>query len=177
LVPGATVKETLRLVQDYDNHKYIYKPEVIDSKLLSHHGNHFKIYMRLLKKKVITVVLDTEHDVRYCPLYPLRWFCRSHTTRICEVENAGKANEKILPADAGYGFLWRMVSHWGFEERDGGVYIETRAISLTRDVPAGLGWIIEPIIFKLPKQSLVNVLTATRRALCARVAAAPLPEG
>jgi hypothetical protein len=62
-VPGATVAQTVRLVQDYNNHKNIYKPEVIDSKLLSHQGDDFKIYMRLLKKKVITVVLDTYHDV------------------------------------------------------------------------------------------------------------------
>jgi hypothetical protein len=45
------------------------------------------------------------------------------------------------------------------------VYIECRAISLTRDVPLGLGWIIEPIIQKLPKESLINTLEATRRAL------------
>ena len=164
-IPGTTVKQTLLLVQDYDNHKRVYKPDVIDSKLLSHQGNDFKIYLRLLKKKIITVVLDTDHDVHYSPLGPTRWFCRSYTTRISEVEDAGKPKEKVVPPDTGYGFLWRLDSYWRFEERDGGVYVETRAISLTRDVPAGLGWIIEPIVRKLPKQSLINTLTATRKAL------------
>ena len=42
---------------------------------------------------------------------------------------------------------------------------ECRAISLTRDVPLGLGWAIEPIIQKLPKESLINTLEATRQAL------------
>ncbi len=51
-VPHATVEEALARVQDYDNHKNIYQPEVMDSKLISHHGNNFKIYLRLLKKKV-----------------------------------------------------------------------------------------------------------------------------
>lgn len=46
--------------------------------------------------------------------------------------------------------------------------VECRAISLTRDVPFGLGWAIEPIIQKLPKESLINTLEATRRALHAR---------
>ena len=81
------------------------------------------------------------------------------------MENAGKPNEKVAPPDTGYGFLWRLDSYWRFEERDSGVYVETRAISLTRDVPAGLGWIIEPIVRKLPRQSLINTLTATRKAL------------
>ena len=123
--PGVTVKETLRLVQDYDNHKDIYKPEVIDSKLMSHHGNRFKIYMRLLKKKIITVVLDTEHDVHYSALgLPALVLPARTPPRFARWKTPGKANEKILPADAGYGFLWRMISYWGFEERDGGVYIE-----------------------------------------------------
>jgi hypothetical protein len=164
-IPGTTVEQTLALVQDYDNHKNIYKPEVIDSKLLSHQGNDFKIYLRLRKKKIITVVLDTEHDVHYTPLSRMRWFCRSYTTRISEVEGAGKSNEKRLPPDTGYGFLWRLDSYWRFEERDGGVYVECRAISLTRDVPKGLGWIIEPIVRRLPGQSLINTLKATRQAL------------
>lgn len=164
-IPETTVANTLVLVQDYNNHKTIYQPEVIDSTLIRHHGNDFKIYLRLLKKKVITVVLDTDHDVRYRCLDPTRWTCRSHTTRIAEVENAGSPKEKVLPPDTGHGFLWRLSSYWRFQEREGGVYVECRAISLTRDVPFGLGWVIEPIIQNLPRESLINTLEATRRAL------------
>jgi len=173
-VQGATVERALALVQDYDDHKNIYKPDVVDSKLISCHENHFKISLRLLKKKVITVVLDTDHDVQYVPVGPKRWLCRSYTTRICEVEDAGKPTEKLRPPDTGYGFLWRLYSYWRFEERDDGVYIECRAISLTRDVPKGLGWIIDPIVRNLPKESLINILEATRRALSSETQQTPL---
>ena len=164
-IPNTTVEETLALIQDYDNHKNIYKPEVIDSALKSHHGNDFKIYLRLLKKKILTVVLDTDHDVHYLSLDRTRWLCRSHTTRIAEVEDAGSPKERVLPPDSGYGFLWRLYSYWRFQESNSGVYAECRAISLTRDVPFGLGWIIEPIVQNLPKESLINTLEATRQAL------------
>ena len=164
-IPATTVNETLAMVQDYDNHKNIYKPEVIESRLISHHGNDFQIYLRLLKKKILTVVLDTDHEVHYRSLDRTRWLCRSYTTRIAEVECAGTPKEKVLPPDAGHGFLWRLYSDWRFHEREGGVYVECRAISLTRDVPFGMGWVIEPIIQKLPKESLINTLQATRRAL------------
>ena len=164
-VPGSTVGDTVALVQDYDNHKNIYKPEVIASKLISRHENDFQIYLRLLKKKILTVVLDTDHDVQYRALDRTRWTCRSYTTRIAEVEHAGSPKENVLPPDTGYGFLWRLYSYWRFQERDGGVYVECRAISLTRDVPFGLGWVIEPIIQKLPRESLINTLVATRTAL------------
>ncbi|MBZ5679662.1 MAG: hypothetical protein LAO24_06120 [Acidobacteriia bacterium] len=165
LIPDATVAEVLKRVQDYDNHKNIYRPEVIASKLVSRRGNEFQIYLRLLKKKIMTVVLDTDHDVHYRSLDRTRWTCRSYTTRIAEVEGAGSPKERVLPPDTGYGFLWRLYSYWRFQEREGGVYIECRAISLTRDVPLGLGWVIEPIIQKLPKESLINTLEATRQAL------------
>jgi hypothetical protein len=167
LIPGTTVKSTLALIQNYDNHKNIYKPEVIDSKLLSQDDGDFKIYLRLLKKKIITVVLDTDHAVQYRSLNRSRWICNSFTTRIAEVEDAGSPKEKVLAPDTGHGFLWRLNSYWRFEERDGGVYVECRAISLTRDVPFGLGWAIEPIIQKLPKESLIHTLEATRQALLA----------
>jgi hypothetical protein len=71
----------------------------------------------------------------------------------------------VRPPDTGYGFLWRLYSYWRFQEREDGVYVECRAVSLTRDVPFGLGWVIEPIIQKLPKESLINTLEATRQAL------------
>ena len=164
-IPATSLKKTLALIQDYDNHKNIYKPEVIASRLISHRGNDFQIYLRLLKKKIMTVVLDTDHDVHYRSLDRTRWTCRSYTTRIAEVKNAGSPKETVLPPDTGYGFLWRLNSYWRFQEREDGVYVECRAISLTRDVPLGLGWIIEPIIQKLPQESLINTLEATRQAL------------
>jgi hypothetical protein len=165
LIGGATVKDVLALVQNYDNHKNIYKPEVIASKLISRQGNDFRIYLRLLKKKIMTVVLDTYHDVHYRRVNGRRWICRSHTTRIAEVEGAGTPQEQVQPPDTGYGFLWRLYSYWRFEEREDGVYVECRAVSLTRDVPFGLGWVIEPIIQKLPKESLINTLHATRHGV------------
>lgn len=168
-IPDASIQELLAVMQEYDKHKNTYKPEVIDSKLIRRDGNDFLVYLRLLKKKVITVVLDTDHEVHYGPVDKMRWECRSRTTRIAEVENAGSPDERLSEPDTGYGFLWRLYSYWRFEERNAGVVVECRAISLTRDVPFGLGWAIEPIIEKLPKESLINTLEATRQALQARV--------
>ncbi|MBS1858390.1 MAG: hypothetical protein JST11_23675 [Acidobacteria bacterium] len=167
-IPGATVRQTLALVQDYSRHKDIYKPEVIDSRVLSREGNHFHIYLRLLKKKVITVQLNTEHDVDYTELDPMRWRSVSRSTRIVEVDNPGKKNEREMGPGEGHGFLWRLNTYWRFEERDGGTWVECQAISLTRDVPTGLGWLIEPIIRNLPKESLENTLRSTRAALTAK---------
>jgi len=164
-IPGATLERTLAMVQDYNHHKDVYKPEVLDSRVLTHQGNDFRIYLRLLKKKVITVVLNTEHEVKYTKVDEYRWKSVSRTTKIAEVENPGKSGEREKPPGTGEGFLWRLTSYWRFEARDGGVWVECQAVSLSRDVPTGLGWLINPIIRDLPKQSLENTLRATRGAL------------
>lgn len=163
-IPGVTLESTLRMVQNYDDHKRIYKPEVVDSRLLGRNGDDFKIYLRLLKKKILTVVLNTHHDVHYYPVEGKRARSRSYTTRVAEVQNPGEPDERELAPGTGHGFLWRLNSFWRFEERDGGVYMECEAISLTRSVPTGTGWVITPIIRSLPRESLVNTLEVTKRA-------------
>ena len=164
-IPGATLQRTLAMVQDYDHHKDVYQPDVIDSRLISHTGDDFHIYLRLLKKKVITVVLSSEHDAKYTRLDKTRWRSVSRTTKIAEVEKAGKPEEREKPPGTGEGFLWKLNSYWRFEERDGGTWLECEAISLTRNIPTGLGWLVQPIIRDLPKESLANTLRLTRAAL------------
>jgi hypothetical protein len=164
-LPGVPLRRTMALMRDYNRHKDIYRPEVVDSRILEQRGDHYRIYMRLLKKMVLTVVLDTEHDVQYVPVDATRWRSSSRSTRIAEVDKPGKPNEHDLPPGTGQGFLWRLNSYWRFRERDGGTWVECEAISLTRDVPVGLGWIVQPIIQDLPKQSLENTLRETRAAL------------
>jgi hypothetical protein len=164
-IPGATLAQTLAFVQNYDNHKRVYAPEVVDSKTLSHNGDRYKAFLRLRKQKVITVILNSEHDVVYTRLSPQRAMSRSVTTKIAEVDDPGEPSERELGPNDDHGFLWRLNSYWRFEERDGGVWIECEAISLTRDVPFGLGALIRPIIRDLPVESLNKTLEATRNGL------------
>jgi hypothetical protein len=164
-VQGANMAKALGLLRDYDNHYRIYQPEVAASRILAQDGDHYKIHLRLLKKKVITVVLNTEHDVQYYPLDRTRWHSRSYSTKIAQLEDAGRPDERELPLGRDGGYLWRLYSYWRLQERDGGVYMECEAVSLTRDIPTGLGWLVEPIVRDLPKESLLKTLEATRGAL------------
>lgn len=120
LIPATTATRALELVQDYDHHSTVYRPEVIGSRLVSRNGDDFQIYLRLRKKKIVMVILDTDHEVHYYSLDDAYRGCYSRTTRIAEVENAGKPNEVVHPADTGYGYLWRLNSEWRFAQRGNG---------------------------------------------------------
>ena len=71
-VPDATGPQILEVLQDYDRHQDWY-PEVVESKLLGRDGETLRAYQRLLKKKVLTVVLSTEHEARYRQVSEGRW--------------------------------------------------------------------------------------------------------
>ena len=102
--PDATGPQILGVLQDYDQHKDRY-PEVVDSRLLGRDGDTLRGYQRLLKKKVLTAVLNTEHEARYRQVSKSRWAGRSVSTKIAEVQNAGESGEKELPVGNDSGFL------------------------------------------------------------------------
>ncbi len=168
-IPGATLAQTLALEQDYDHHQDYFRPDVVQSKILRRNGNDFVVQLRFLKKKVITTVLDTEHDVHYQVVDSTHAWSRSHTTRIQEVNNPGKPNERLEVEGHDSGFLWRMNTYWRFEEKDDGVYVESQSISLTRDIPEGLAWMIGPFVTSIPRESLTFTLVTTRSAVMKRI--------
>ncbi len=164
-VPGVTLDKTLALVQNYSLQKVIYKPDVVESRIESHDDGHFVVYLRLVKKKLTTLVLNVTEDVSY--YRPGADFAYNFTrsTRIAEVENMGKKDERELPPGKDHGYLWRMNSYWRFAQRDNGVLLECEVISLTRALPTGLGWLIGPMVRSLPRDGLMKTLKATRDAL------------
>src|SRR5205807_8610257 len=99
-------------------------------------------------------------------------YSRSVSTRIAEVVDPGQPGEREKPVGHDGGFLWRLNSYWRFVERDGGVFVECESISLTRDIPTGLGWMIGPFVTSIPKESLEHTLGSTRSAALAKITVA-----
>ena len=163
-VPEATGPEVLAVLQDYDRHQEWY-PEPIESKLLSQDGDVYRGYLKLRRKKVITVVLSTEHEAHYSQVSDNRWYGRSYSTKIAEVENADTPKGKELPVGEDHGFLWRLYAYWFIEETEDGVFVESVSVSLSRQIPFGLGWVVKPFVTSLPRESLEGMLQATRVAV------------
>src|SRR5713226_4862434 len=164
-IPGATLEQTLHLLQDYDNHATYYKPDVQRSKILEHQGDDFKIFLRFRRKKIITVVLNTEHEVRYFPIDATHAYSRSRTTRIAEVEDHDTPGEREKPVGSDAGYLWRMDTYWRFLEQDGGTYVQCENVSLTRDIPVTLLLLIIVFVTSIPRETLAATLNATRAAV------------
>jgi hypothetical protein len=164
-IPGATIGQVLKILQDYDHHATFYSPDVVSARLESRDGDHFRAFLRFRWQKIVTVVLNTEHEVTYYRDSPLRVHSRSSAVRIAQVEDPGGPHEREKTPGQDDGYLWRMETWWRMEERDGGVYVQNQVVTLTRDIPFGLAWLIEPFITKIPRETLEFTLRATRNAV------------
>jgi hypothetical protein len=170
-VPGATLDQTLAFMQDYDHKVDYFKPDILISKTLAHTGGDYTVHLRFYTKKVLTTVIDTDQEIHYERVDATHAWSRSRTTRVQEVTNSGERDERLEPEGRDHGFVWRMNTFWRFEEKDGGTYIECQAISLSRDIPTGLGWMVGPFVQSVPKESLTFTLETARDALTKKAAA------
>ena len=164
-MPGVTVDQAVSLMQAYDRHNEVFAPAIVRSKLLGRDGDRFRFYLRFHLKKVIAVTTDTEHEGVFGRAGPGRAYSRLRSTRVAEVENAGTPGESQKPPGTGHGFLWRLNTYWRFAQSEGGTWVQCESVTLTRDIPLMLSWLIKPFVTEIPKESLTFTLSSLRRAL------------
>ena len=170
-VPGATLAQTLAFMQDYNHKVEYFKPDIVRSKILKHEGDDYFVLLRFYQKKIITTVIDTDQEVHYHVVDKTHAWSRSSATRVQEVDNPGKSDERLEPEGHDRGFVWKLNTFWRFEEKDGGTYLECQAISLSRDIPTGLGWMVGSFVSSVPSESLTFTLTTARAALAKKTVA------
>ena len=161
LVPDVAIASVLEFVQNYDDSARFY-PEVEDSRLLGHDEDVFEIFLRLKRKKILTVHYNTEHEVTYRAHSDTRASARSLATRIREISNPDENNESEKPFGDDRGFLWGLNSYWRFEQTPEGTMVECESISLSRSVPAAARWLVKSYIDSVPRESLQSTLAPIR---------------
>jgi hypothetical protein len=167
-IPGVPLAQVLAVVQDYDRHSDYFKPDVMQSKKVAQNGDEFKVHYRLRKKKIVTIILDADYDVHRYFLSSTQAYSNSVAVRVAQVENAGQPDEHELPPGKDGGYMWRLNSYWRYFDTGHGVYVQCEAISLTRDVPAGLSWLVGSFVENVPRESLDFTLRSTRNAVLRR---------
>jgi len=169
LVPGLTAARAVALLRaptDWGDRQ----EDVLESRLLWRDGDRSRVYLKLVRKKIVTVTYNTEHEVVYERRGPGRWTSRSIATRIAEVEGAGTPREREMPVGHDRGFMWRLNSYWRYEEVPGGVIVELESLTLSRDIPAVVKPLAQPIVDAIARESVARTLMTVRDRL---LAAAP----
>lgn len=164
-VAGAKPSDFERLMKDISAYPQHFSPQVLQARVLKQKGDGLQAFMRIRQKHVLTVVMDTTYDITFGHLDEQHGYSLSRSIRISEIASPGTASEHALSPQEEHGFLWRQNTYWSYEERDGGLYMQIESVSLSRSVPGGLNWIIQPFIEKIPRESLEFTLRSTCNAL------------
>ncbi len=166
-MPNTSIERVLAVLEDFDRHKDIY-PSITRSRTISRQANNIKGYWRLQQKGLVPVILDVEEDVHYSEIAPGKWKGQNYARNITEVDTSWFSRGRKFPAGEGHGFLWRLYGYWSLEAYRGGVLAECRTLSLSRDIPPGLGWAVTPYVQKMPQDSLAATLKDTKKAAAAK---------
>jgi hypothetical protein len=165
LVPGVTMPQLMKFVQDYEHHAGKFA-DVQESRLISRDGERFVIFYRLMRSKAfVTAYYNTVQQAVYYPVDARHIWSKSNATKIAELENPGTAQEKERPPGDDRGFLWRLASWWRFEQTDDGVIIDIDSASLSRDIPTITKFIpgLSGYIRATPRESMESILLSIRR--------------
>ena len=165
-IAHATLRDVLDVVNDYARYKDWYQPTVIDSKVITTSKTTDRFRMLLVNRSLLLkTAFDTDYESCYVHVDDRRGYSVFRTTRVQEIEEYGAATQHTLHEGEGSGIIWRLFGIARYIERDGGVYIELEAIGLSRDIPASLRWIVEPIVRRVSRGSLSTSLRQTANAV------------
>ncbi len=159
-VPGGRIEDVIALVRNYDRYSEYYKPSVIDARTLSQSAEEDRFSVVVIDKAMFMKrALESEYRSRFVEVDKRRWYSIAQTTRVQEL-----ADQQRIPDGEGSGYIWRLCTLSRYQERDGGVYIETEAMALSRPIPATLRWVVDPIVRRVSRSSLTTSLEQTREA-------------
>jgi hypothetical protein len=163
-IPGADLPRVLAVAQDYGSYHQVY-PRVIEARLLHREGDRFVIVTRIKESAgIVSAVLQLRSVVSY-RRFATQAYSLSTTEEIREVFHSGLPDERPLPPGRGSGYLWRANTFTRFVTREDGVDVELEAIGLSRRFPPLLGWLIEPIAYRLGRSSVERTLCEFSRAV------------
>jgi hypothetical protein len=176
-MPNLTIRDALPVVRDYGRYKEFYRPNVVDSKVIELApepiNSKDRFSTRLMNKAFFSkTALDSDYEATYFRVDERRVYTVSQTTHIQEIAEYGAPGQHTLPEDEGTGLIWRLFTVVRFEERDGGLFIEVEAIALSRDIPAAVRVMAEPIVRRVSRDALTTSLKQTEAAMRASAALA-----
>jgi hypothetical protein len=170
-IPNATIAEVVQVLRDYPRYKDMYRPTVQESSRMERAplsmGNNPDAYRSIMayKSALIKTAFQTEYEVLYLRPNSQSGYSLMRTTRVQEIDKFGSPGQRFLPEGQGSGIIWSLFGLTRFVERDGGVVLEVEAIGLSRGIPMGLRWIVQPIVRRVLRESLAISLRQTKESV------------
>lgn len=145
-LPGQTIANVRRIMQDYPNYPRYFKPDVgrgsgVKDPHSTPQDEHYISQLSLIQNTLwIAVSYDCTYDTHYRMLDAHHWESISTATDIREWRDPKDPAQGYLPEGDDHGFIWRTNTYWFVRDREDGIDLELDSITLSRPVPTGFGW-------------------------------------
>jgi putative flippase GtrA len=150
IVPNITVSELIDILEDPESLPP--QEDVAVTRLLSRHGDALRVDFKLVRRFIVSVTYDSEHEVTYQRCSPSLATSRSVATKIAEADGGDR------------GFLWRLNSYWTYRQVGRDVQVDVLSLSLSRDVPMLVKPVAGPIMERIGRESMLHTLEMVRSA-------------
>ncbi len=160
-IPDVDLETVLAQVRDPARQKDL-QEDVLESRILEENDDSLRLYLKLVRSKIVTVTYNTEHLIKYQGHGEGLASSQSIATKIAELEDAGTPSEREKPEGKDHGFLWKLNSYWRYQQVDGGVLVECESLTLSRGVPVILAPFVKPIITDVARESMQRTLSSMR---------------
>lgn len=160
-LPGATLEQVLSRIERPEPAD-MRQEDVLEHRVLESAQGKQRVFLKLQRSKLVTVVYNTEHVVHYQRHGQGKASSRSAATRIAEVERLDDAREREKPVGQDHGYLWRLNSYWRYQQVNGGVIVECESMTLSRSVPRLLEYALGPVIRSVARESMDRTLVSLR---------------
>lgn len=171
-IPHVDIQQVEEVLRDYSRYKDMYRPTVQTSSRIGiskdAQTDSYRSVMAY-KSYLLKTAFETDYEVSYSMLDPQRGYSQMRSTRVQEIDQLGLASQHYLPQGEGSGIIWSLFGLTRFVERDGGVILEVEAIGLSRGIPGGMRWLVQPIVRRVLREALATSLRQTKESIEARV--------
>ena len=167
-LPGITLAPLLDALRHPPEHGP-FQQDVLAMRVERRDADGQDVFIRMSRSSIVTVTYDTEHRVEFRTRDIARASTKSVATRIIEMEDAGSPGERALAPDNDHGYLWRMNSYWRYEQVDGGVIAEMESLTLSRNIPSAVRFLVDPIVNRIARESVERTLRGFRELYLGRL--------
>ncbi len=162
-VRNARSADVLAVLENYDSYASVFRPAVVDSRLLSRTEDDFTYRLKFEQRGFgVKAGLLGVFRSSYYQLGPDAGYSITEATELNELENPGTPDERLIPFSTSHGYVEKIFTIVRYREADTGVYVRVETMTLSRNVPTPVRWLISPVIERFSRETMAGTLESLR---------------
>ena len=157
------IPHLLANLKAYDRYSDFFAPLVTDSKLLSQSASDYTYSVTMVSKTLgVKAGLRGRFLSHYVEDKADYGYSISEAVNLRELDHPGESNESEMAAERSHGYVQKLFTVIRYEAEGSGVLVEIESLTLSRDIPSGMRWLVTPIVQRVSRNAMESTLDKLR---------------